>query len=654
MFTLDLPLCLGQLDDKEESAISVSGGWLKWAKERRSSCSKNHQLGCTVWLTVPEAFSSPRKPLRKVQAVHGVHFKTNGKCRDVEDTLLMDDNYTRKLTCLDLTPDCTDGDDAEAVSALCPVTCGACDRPCRDVLKTTYEQEGRPMKCPELKHLCLSKKPEMRAHVQALCPVTCGICKFSVPFEISNSTRTIRHAINSGRYDDVSLQVPARSVAEPWRIPRILHQTWKTDRMPAKFIDVLASWRRLHPHWRFEFWDDRRNLELVREHFPQYADAFDRMSGIKKADVARIAALYAYGGVYADIDVEAARSFEPLLSSAAEARAGVLLGEENYVHTILLEKKFSGQLVSNAVMVGSVGHPFWLKILEEIFENKNCGDDPVACTGPRLVDRLSLEERGCGKFGCVVRLPYQFFYPQIAHWNSDAVRHGCVWMNQLSHDTRSDKMLRSTNKACRWFEDVSEYPSALQSRDTFAIHKWQCSWCREDSTLKKTLPLSDIVYRVGNETLFQLCNELHSSDNSLSTLLLDSIQERNEARRNRPVLAHSYVFENWFEDAFPKACGDMVTTTLRKAKSKLNEGAPINDVRPCQPPRTNASIGGRAVTSSKPKLRSKSEKRVSASASAREVGRWVAMSAAGVSFAVASARMVMDMVVRPKKNALPK
>lgn len=35
----------------------------------------------------------------------------------------------------------------------------------------------------------------------------------------------------------------------------------------------------------------------------------------------------AYGGVYADIDVEAARCFDPLLQAAQNARMGVLLGE---------------------------------------------------------------------------------------------------------------------------------------------------------------------------------------------------------------------------------------------------------------------------------------------------------------------------------------
>ena len=27
----------------------------------------------------------------------------------------------------------------------------------------------------------------------------------------------------------------------------------------------ISSWRRLHPHWRFEFWDDMRSAELMRE-----------------------------------------------------------------------------------------------------------------------------------------------------------------------------------------------------------------------------------------------------------------------------------------------------------------------------------------------------------------------------------------------------
>lgn len=109
-------------------------------------------------------------------------------------------------------------------------------------------------------------------------------------------------------------------------------------------------------------------------------------SGIKRADVARLVALAVHGGVYADIDVEAKRSLEPLLAAAEAAHVAVVLGEENVIHSVLLEHRLE-PLVSNALMMGAQGHSFWEErllsgkkgvgerceeVLQEIFSKSWC------------------------------------------------------------------------------------------------------------------------------------------------------------------------------------------------------------------------------------------------------------------------------------------
>lgn len=273
--------------------------------------------------------------------------------------------------------------------------------------------------------------------------------------------------------------------------------------MPAKYEEQLASWHRLHPHWRFEFWDDARSRRLVWERFPQYGAAFDDMSGIKQADAARVVALYTYGGVYADIDVEATRCFDDLLEASAAVRAGVLLGEENAVHTVLLERRLSEVFVSNAVMASAPGHPFWLRVLSEIFtKSRSCGTDPVLCTGPRLIDRLSLDhvrqKAACGRWGCVVRLPFEYFSPHIAHWNAGAMTRSCRELLGKHIDSRHSAVAQA---ACQRLERALVYPGALRSKETFAVHHWQCSWCRSDPAFLQTIPLRAVLWRAGNESL---------------------------------------------------------------------------------------------------------------------------------------------------------
>lgn len=295
----------------------------------------------------------------------------------------------------------------------------------------------------------------------------------------------------------------------------MLHQTWKTAEIPGKFERHISSWLRLHPSWRFEFWDDARCLAFMRQKFPRFVHEYEDMSGIKRADVARIAILHSEGGVYSDIDVEAVSSFEPLLIAAERVRQGVLLGEENFVHSVLLEQR-SPWLVSNAVMAGSQGHPFWLAALKDIFSQSWCGDDPVQCTGPRLVDRLSWEyvyrNPSCGLYGCIARLPFDYFSPHIAQWNAQTMVRECSHQEARGLHFPKVRRGRLATRACRSLEHALQYPAALRTSSTFAVHHWQCSWCRQDESMSQTMPLSEILWRVGNESLRLLSDaEKHGS-----------------------------------------------------------------------------------------------------------------------------------------------
>merc|ERR1712194_307494 len=163
---------------------------------------------------------------------------------------------------------------------------------------------------------------------------------------------------------------------------------------------------------------------------------------------------------------------------------------------------------SNAVMAGAAKHPFWMLALKEIFSRTWCGDDPVSCTGPRLIDRLSWEHvyrnSGCGAYGCIARLPYQYFSPHIAHWNVGNMVKECVGPAVQADRLwfpREPVRSKLSTRACQKLEQVIHYPSALRTASTFAVHHWQCSWCRKDETMLRTVPLMEIIWLVGNETV---------------------------------------------------------------------------------------------------------------------------------------------------------
>jgi mannosyltransferase OCH1-like enzyme len=86
------------------------------------------------------------------------------------------------------------------------------------------------------------------------------------------------------------------------RIPRVLHQTWKTDALPPELAPYVASWRAMNPDWEMMFWNDTTGLALLERHYPwfhRHLGAFK--TGVEKADIVRYFVLYHYGGVYADL-----------------------------------------------------------------------------------------------------------------------------------------------------------------------------------------------------------------------------------------------------------------------------------------------------------------------------------------------------------------
>lgn len=101
----------------------------------------------------------------------------------------------------------------------------------------------------------------------------------------------------------------------PTRIPRILHRT-----VPEKTTaDVEAWWdhfRQLHPGWDLRTHRD----PLDPADWPETGDLWDRCkSGAQKAGLIRLEALWRWGGIYVDSDVEPYRSLEPLLHASAFA-----------------------------------------------------------------------------------------------------------------------------------------------------------------------------------------------------------------------------------------------------------------------------------------------------------------------------------------------
>ena len=94
-------------------------------------------------------------------------------------------------------------------------------------------------------------------------------------------------------------------------IPKIIHYCWLSGQEYTKHIkENIASWKEILPDYEFILWDanheDLPKNQWVREAMEKNKFAF-------ASDFIRLYALYRYGGIYLDTDVEILKSFDDIL-----------------------------------------------------------------------------------------------------------------------------------------------------------------------------------------------------------------------------------------------------------------------------------------------------------------------------------------------------
>jgi mannosyltransferase OCH1-like enzyme len=122
-------------------------------------------------------------------------------------------------------------------------------------------------------------------------------------------------------------------------IPRKIWQTWKVG--PLGFeqahSDTAKTWPAKNPNYRYEVLTDDNALEYLEWHYgakgfnrPDLVELYRELNiTIIKADLLRYLILYAEGGVYADIDVEALRPVSRFIPERyTETEVDMIIGVE--------------------------------------------------------------------------------------------------------------------------------------------------------------------------------------------------------------------------------------------------------------------------------------------------------------------------------------
>jgi Anp1/Glycosyltransferase sugar-binding region containing DXD motif len=259
-------------------------------------------------------------------------------------------------------------------------------------------------------------------------------------------------------------------------IPKIIHQTWKTEAVPDRFRGMIASWRRRNPDWEYRFWTDAMLESLVAQHSPEFLPIYRNYpTGVQRSDAARYMILHKFGGVYADLDTTCLAPLDPLV---AEQR--VVLAQEPTEHNIQ-HSVWRGldQIVFNGTMASPAGHPFWPCVFKNLRLAKDARNT-LDATGPLLLT------------GCL----RQFEHPSQLALNS------CHLFNELT----------STGQPSQ--DQVFGPYGHLR----LSVHHWAGTWYTiaartRRQQLKKTL--RQLRYRLTRGNQFSLAETTPSIDHDL-------------------------------------------------------------------------------------------------------------------------------------------
>ena len=288
---------------------------------------------------------------------------------------------------------------------------------------------------------------------------------------------------------------------KPQLIPKIIHQTYKTEDIPEHWKEGRQKCLDLHPDYKYILWTDEMAYEFIKEEYPWFLDTFENYKyPIERADAIRYFILSHYGGVYIDLDDGCERKLDPLLAFPAFLRKTSPLG------------------VSNDVMGSVPRHPFFLKALKSLKHYDKYWFIPymtiMGSTGPLFLSVI---------------------WKQYKRWGIP--KNGTVRILQPAYYKMHSYSFFSITKGSSWYLDDAKLMKALENHilscvvtgfifgffilyGEFTFYCWLCS--KNFSNLTKNWKLNAIKVKfvtILNSLGLRLKLSKSTSDTASATLL---------------------------------------------------------------------------------------------------------------------------------------
>jgi hypothetical protein len=179
--------------------------------------------------------------------------------------------------------------------------------------------------------------------------------------------KDIGPAVRIVRWDDPSIQK-----RETLTIPPLLIQTWKTEQIPQKYYDDIASVKAANPEFTYLFFTDDDIERFLQAFYPDYYHTYLRLPvPIQKFDFFRYVAVHHYGGFYFDLDM---RATEPMDLSLLRSEKAVFpidtwIHEGDVLYPRFRKYAAMGFNLGQFALAAPRNHPFVQALIEGIHRN---------------------------------------------------------------------------------------------------------------------------------------------------------------------------------------------------------------------------------------------------------------------------------------------
>ena len=154
--------------------------------------------------------------------------------------------------------------------------------------------------------------------------------------------------------------IPDRTGGKSYEaIPRLIWQTSRSLTLSDRANATVSTWIANNPTWKHMIaTDDDMDIFFRTKFPPNVYEAFSKLPlGVMKADTFRLAVMYYYGGIYADVDTECVRPIDEWVGPAQTEGCTAIVAMESY------------NSFANWAFAAAPRHPVFKRALDRVVEN---------------------------------------------------------------------------------------------------------------------------------------------------------------------------------------------------------------------------------------------------------------------------------------------